>query len=107
MTFDRLVALYNLLPYDKLNNAAKTAKQRGYKAADLRDHLSCMDVEYDVSLRTVQRDLRELQACKWLQVDCDEGNPAQWWRKQGQYELGETGLQDAANDAKYSRRRYG
>lgn len=63
MTFDRLIALYVLLP----------EQPKAMSAAQLRAQLAAIDCEYAVSLRQIQRDLARLLDCRHLRVANDDG----------------------------------
>ena len=62
MAFDRLIALYMLLP----------EQPKAMSAAQLHAKLTALDCEYAVSLRQMQRDLNRLLDCRHLRVANDD-----------------------------------
>ncbi|WP_295539892.1 hypothetical protein [uncultured Thiohalocapsa sp.] len=77
MQFDRLIQLYFLLPRYPQTVTARQVQERLREAAP----------DFDVCLRTVQRDLELLAGCRMLSVATDDGRPARWFRNASAYAL--------------------
>ncbi|MBK1620755.1 hypothetical protein U5801_15855 [Lamprobacter modestohalophilus] len=70
MQFDRRIQLYTLLP------------ARPYKVTvrQLWERLRGLDAEFNVNIRTVERDLSYLASSRFLNVASDDAKPAGWYR---------------------------
>ncbi len=91
MKFDRLLKVYDLLPL----------YPRKLGVAELHKRLKATDVEFNVSLRTLQRDLLDLSSCYMLDVFSD-GQPQAGWSKRPRFAaLDGVAARNAANDTHY------
>jgi len=91
MRFDRLLMIYDLLPLHP----------RKVGVSELLARLKAQDIEFDVSKRTLQRDLNTLSGCYLLNVSNDGRQHAGWSKRArfGALDDEETG--EAVNDSRY------
>lgn len=91
MKIDRMLALYNLIPFSP----------RSIDVNTLRSRLSETDIEFRISLRQLQRDLRCIESSRYFNIISQGQSRTLWSKKPHFIEIAGWRQYSAKNDDKY------